>query len=164
MTAYTFTKVTDNAKFNRGATTTVVATFDVDTETSTTGLANGDTISGVPIPEYATIVGYTLTFDELDTNASPTGTISLGDSGSSTRFLSAVALGGSASSYVYTEANAPAPGAFVASGITQNTPSNGVGYTYTADGTILLTVDAALATAATAGQLTLVVQYTDGAY
>jgi hypothetical protein len=160
MTAYNFTKVAQVSKYIGGYPQTVVATLDLAT-TIPTGFANGDTVSGILIPPNATIVSWFLSFDELDTNGAPTGTFGIGDAGSASRFATGLAMGGSAASYNYSsQVNNPAP-ALGSNFI----PSGGIGYKYdTSGGTIILTVEAAVATAATTGQLVLTVTYTDNAY
>jgi len=164
MTAFTFTRVKQENVLNRGASTTVVATFDVDVETSSAGLASGDTISGINVPQFATVTGYYLIFPELDSNGTPTGTFDLGDAADADRYLNGVVMGGSLTHYAYNEKDADLPGALVSTvGDTTNTPSNGVGFTYTADGVISLTVATAVATAVTSGTLVLAVTYTDNA-
>ena len=161
MTAFTFTRVKQENVLNRGASTTIVATFDMATEASS-GLAVTDTISGINIPKFATITDYYLIFDEFDTNVTPTGTFDLGDADDVDRYLNGVTMG--ATTNVFDRRDADAVGALVTTvGDTTNTPSNGVGFTYTADSTILLTVANAIATAATVGQLVLTVTYSDNA-
>lgn len=162
MTTFNFTRVKTETVFNRGTTSNIVATFDVATE-APSGLAENDIITGISAPKFGTITGYYLIFDELDTDASPTGTFDLGDTDVADRFLSGVAMGGALTHYAYDEKDAPAPAAFVSSGDTLNTPSNGVGFTYTDNGTIQLLVSAAVVATATSGQLVLVIEYTDNA-
>ncbi len=164
MTDYTFTRVTPHKKLNQGALNTAFATFDIDTET-TAGLAKDDTIYGIVVPSGCTIVDYYLNTDEVDTSGSNTGKFDVGiEGGDVDALLDGVAVGGSASNYVYTKADAPAPGALVSSGSTINQPSNGPGYTTTAESTFGILVSDTVATAATSGQIVLGITWSDNVY
>lgn len=62
-------------------------------EITPTTLGAGDTFDMIRVPNGAIITGVTLYADDLDSNVSPTLTLSVGDSSSSTRFISASTIG-----------------------------------------------------------------------
>jgi hypothetical protein len=113
----------------------------VATATLTAALALNDTIDMVKMPAGATIVDMILYSTDLDTSTSLT--YNLGDAGSAARFLSASTVGRA--------------GGFVEiSGMVAAT----LGYTFTAETTIVLTVAAApTSTPITSGTIVLAVTY-----
>lgn len=90
----------------------------------------------------------------LDTNATPTATISVGDSGSSTRFINAAQAGSATSTQVTRWINQ-------AQGTTSGVVSSGTGYVYSAGTSprFIVTVGGTVATAATTGVIRLRVFY-----
>lgn len=110
----------------------------VSTYTLTEGTIN-DVIQMVKVPKGAVITAITLACPDIDTNVSPTVTLSVGDGGSTARFISASTIG-------------------QAGGVASLSVPGGLGYTYTADDTIDVLIAAATATFA-AGDITLVVKY-----
>lgn len=135
MTTYTTTKtdsVSDPTKANIGIMS-VWATVE------TTALTTGTIYQMVKIPVGATIVKVTLATDDLDSNGSPTITLSVGDGTTPARFISASTVG-------------------QAGGVVREDVVAGVGYKYTADDTIDVEVTNQAATAAQ-GTITLAVLY-----
>lgn len=110
-------------------------------EYALTAWATNDTLDMIRVPAGAIITGITLYSDDIDSNVSPTATISVGDSGSATRFISASTVG-------------------QAGGFT-NTLASGTGamfFKYTAEGVIRLTAGTGSATFQ-AGTVKLKVSY-----
>jgi hypothetical protein len=97
-------------------------------ELALTALANADTIQMIPIPNGARVLDWTLGADDLDSNGTPTITLGLGDSGSSTRYVSASTIAQTGAAPVNTLLK------------------TGFGYIYTADDMLTITVSAAIAT------------------
>ena len=116
---------------------TVVGTYEI-----TAALALNDVIQMVHVPDGATVVSTVLGTDDLDTNGSPTIVLDVGDDGDTDRFVDGATVG-------------------QAGGITDTSDMamTGFGYTYTADNTIDVLVQAAPATGATSGTITLAVSY-----
>lgn len=105
----------------------------------TTDLATGSVVEAFVVPAGFTVVGIIAVASDMDSNGSPTLAISVGDSGSSTRFLSSSTIGQAGTT-------------------TQTLASTGLLYAYTADTKILVTMTTGSATAV-AGTLDL---YLDG--
>ncbi len=101
------------------------------------------------------IVDTALIFTPLDTNASPTATISVGDSGSATRFINAANAGsGTSNAQLHLYINQ-------AQGLTNGVVTSGSGYLYGSNTTPVLkvTVGGTVATAQTAGVIRLRVSF-----
>lgn len=101
----------------------------------TTDLTTGSVVEAFIVPAGFTVTGVIAVATDMDTNGSPTLAISVGDSGSSTRFLSSSTIGQAGTS-------------------TQTVASTGLLYAYTTDTKILVTATTGSATAA-AGTLDL---------
>lgn len=88
---------------------------------------------------------------KLDTNATPTGVFILGDATDDNRFIDAVSIGWTgAESYIDYDINvAPVSGS----------SGTGAGYIYTAQTSLILKINAAVATAASTGQIGLWISY-----
>jgi hypothetical protein len=122
-------------------------------------LANGDTITtpagGLP-SNGIVILDTEIVSSIIDTNAAPTGTYNLGDSGLATRFISAGVLGANTlAKQIKTEINQAQTVS------ASNVVTAGAGYFY-ADGTnpqLILAVNAAIATSAGSGYIRLKVLY-----
>lgn len=100
------------------------------------------------------IVDTQLIMPALDTNATPTATISVGDSGSATRFVNAALAGSTQSTQMTVWINR-------AQGLTSGVVSTGSGYLY-AQGTdprIVVTVGGTVATAQSSGVVRLRVSF-----
>lgn len=104
----------------------------------TTDLATASVVEAFVVPAGFTATGVIAVATDMDTNGSPTLAISVGDSGSSTRFLSSSNIGQAGTS-------------------TQTVASTGLLFAYTADTKILITMTTGSATAA-AGTLDLYLQ------
>lgn len=111
------------------------------TYTLTAALALNDVIQMVKIPSGATVLDTILSCNDLDTGGAPTITLSVGDGGSTARYLSASTIGQTG-------------------GLAHTATHGGHGYAYTADDTIDVLVAAAPATGATTGTVALTVIYT----
>jgi hypothetical protein len=98
-------------------------------------LTTGNVVEAFTVPAGFTVTGIIAVASDMDTNGSPTLALSVGDSGSSTRFLSSSTVGQAGTS-------------------TQTVASTGLLYAYTADTKILVTATTGSATAA-AGTLDL---------
>ena len=59
----------------------------------TANAANGDIFNFGTVPKGFRVLGATLEATDIDTNASPTVTINVGDAGSATRYFSAATVG-----------------------------------------------------------------------
>jgi hypothetical protein len=96
------------------------------------------------------IISTRLQIPKLDTNATPTATLILGDATDDNRFINNVSGGwDDEASYVMYDSN-----------VTPDVPSTvGVGYTYTAATSLILKINAAVATAASTGHIALWVKY-----
>lgn len=155
MTAYNFTALQPVSPWSPGKTFTVGGYFKL-----TTGLANGDTITlanAIP-PSGVTAIAAMVYSTQLDSNAAPTGTYSLGDSladgSAAARYISGGLMGtNQAGRQIQTFSN-------VAPAFTGTAQNTGVGYQYTTDENsnvnqgyldLKLTVTNALATAAGTG-------------
>jgi hypothetical protein len=100
------------------------------------------------------IVDTQLIMPPLDTNATPTATISVGDSGSATRFINAAQAGSATATQVSRWINQ-------AQGLTSGVVSSGSGYLYGngANPQIIVTVGGVVATAQTTGTIRLRVSF-----
>lgn len=110
-------------------------------EYTLTAWATNDYVEMVRVPAGAIITGVTVYSDDIDSNGSPTATISVGDASSATRFVSASTI--------------PQAGGFT------NTLASGTGaifYKYTSEGVIRCTASTGSATFA-AGTIKLLVTY-----
>lgn len=110
-------------------------------EYTLTTWATNDYVEMVRVPLGAIITGVTVYSDDIDSNGSPTATISVGDASSATRFISASTI--------------PQAGGFT------STVASGTGamfYKYTAEGVIRCTAGTGSATFA-AGTIKLKVSY-----
>ncbi len=113
-------------------------------------VAQNDTITFTNIipANGVEILSVRLQVPKLDTNATPTAVAIVGDSVDDNRFIDAVSLGwDDETSYVTYDSNTT-PAATV-----------GVGYRYTAVSSLILKVNAAVATAASTGDIKLWVTY-----
>ena len=102
---------------------------------ATTDLATGAVVAAFKVPAGFTVTDIIAVASDMDSNGSPTIALSVGDSGSSTRFLSSSTIA-------------------QAGGTTQTLASTGLLYNYTADTDILVTATTGSATAV-AGTLDL---------
>lgn len=130
------------------AATNVQARANIDvvgrcvTYTPSVALALNDVINMIKIPKGATILDGQLSTADLDSNGTPTIALSVGDSGSATRFLSSATTARSG-------------------GMTEFDQPGGIAYTYAADDYIQVKVSTAPATWQS-GAITLKVLYTMG--
>jgi hypothetical protein len=147
MVAYNFDKVANIAKYSHDGTTTVTAQFELTAE-----LTTADTISGVPVPGEAVITDIKLITTELDTDASPTLTLNVGDATDPDRFIAVATTGDAVNT---TSANVTS--------IVSNVIDTGLGYEYAAEDSLVVDVAANAATGATTGHVILVVTYTTDA-
>lgn len=145
MTAYNFTLVDSASPWTPGLEYTAVGTFAL-----TGALASGDTITaaniipgnGVEIKEI--IVSH----PRLDSNATPTGTYNLGDGTTAAAFIASGNMGGVNAGVNMSNTINVAPSTTTGAGMIYNNATN-----------VVLTVNAALATAVTTGLVTLKVVY-----
>lgn len=100
----------------------------VYSELAITAAGAGDIYKMIPIPSGARVVDWGLGADDIDSNGSPAVTLSLGDSGSSTRYVSGSTIGQTGAAPVDAKLK------------------TGYGYQYTADDDIRITVGVAAAT------------------
>jgi hypothetical protein len=106
---------------------------------SATDLVTGNIVEAFVVPAGFTVTGIIAVASDMDSNGSPTVAISVGDAGSSVRFLSSSTIGQAGTT-------------------TQTLASTGLLFAYTADTKILVTMTTGSATAV-AGTLDL---YLDG--
>jgi hypothetical protein len=113
--------------------------------------ANSLPINGIKIAEVEVL------HKPLDTNATPTMTYSVGDSGLSTRFISAAGAGDTITTVGHQIRNA----INIPQGKTAGVVTTGTGYLYGAGTSpqLILTVDGVVATGATTGTVRMVVHY-----
>lgn len=179
MTVYNFNAIEpytyELAKFSYGHT--YIQEFEFAFPSGFAGFANGDTVV-TPLSQVVTVNGQPVNIynglptngiviletevvtSKIDSNASPTGTFNLGDTnasgvgytGSATRFINGGLLGGA--NQIITDINQ-------AQTLTNNVVTAGSGYFYPDGSTpqLVLTISAALATAATTGYIRLKVTY-----
>lgn len=106
----------------------------------TAALAAADVVEMIRVPAGAIIYSVLLKVTDLDTNGTPTITLTVGDGADTDRLVTSSTIG-------------------QAGGSTTTLASTGLLYTYTAEDTIDITVGTGPATGATTGTLELVVQY-----
>lgn len=154
MTAYNFSQILPASsyppKWESGQLYCVDFEYDVS---SGSALANADTIttpSGALSGDGIRIVDVEVSHPELDSNATPTGTYDVGDSGAAARFIDGAVMGvngvTTAGYLVYNRIN-------IAQALTSGVVSAGSGYLY-AQGTdpqLILTVASAVATGVASG-------------
>ena len=128
-TAYTQPQV-GNQGFSR-----TMKTLGARVSLLTTDLAVGKTTAAFVVPKGFVVTGLIAVASDMDANGTPTLTLSVGDAGSGTRYLSASTIGQAGTS-------------------TQTLASTGLLYENTAETEILITATAGAATAA-AGTLDL---------
>jgi len=132
--------------------------YSIDFEYTLLGAAvTGDTYTTptLSMPDNGiTIVDTQLIMVPLDTNATPTATISVGDSGSATRFVNAAQAGDAYATQVTRTINQ-------AQGFTAGVVTSGTGYIYTAgtDIRFIVTLGGTVATAASTGVIRLRVSF-----
>lgn len=126
--------------------TQVTATYSL-----TAALAASDVIQMVKVPTGARIIEMLLAADDLDTNATPTIVLDVGDGGDTDRFIDGA-----------TSAQVGGGLVRLGQGLT-TTAADALGYTYTADDTIDVLVQAGPATGATTGDIVLTVIYSNDA-
>lgn len=115
--------------------------------TLTAALVLNDVIQMVTVPKGAQILEIILGSDDLDTNGTPTIVLNVGDGNLSDRFIKQQTV-------------AQAGGVVrLGAGIAATLVSGAIGYQYTAEDTIDVLVQAAPATGATSGDITLAVLY-----
>ena len=154
MAAYNFTLVPANPHWSAGDTQVVTAYYDLNG----VALAQNDTITATNMIPVNGVSIYDLycTHTELDTNATPTGTYNIGDTVSATRFIASAPMGVNGVTttgfQMYNRFNS-APTS--ASGVT----TAGIGYIYTSNASLVLTVNGVVATGATTGVIFLTVIY-----
>lgn len=156
-----------NSPWSPGMVYTVGGYFDISTTVSAAGFTNGDTITATGmIPEGGVTVLQTVVLGAPgDSNGSPTGTFSLGDSladsNHAARFILAGLLSKQDGAQVLQYQN-------VTPTITSGAYVKGVGYSYTTNENsngefgnvdIVLTATASMATATTSGILYVYVTY-----
>ena len=107
--------------------------------TSGDGTAAGDVIQMIKVPAGARILDVILACDDVDTNGTPTIVLDVGDGGDTDRFIDGSTVGQTG-------------------GVSRMNSAVGADYTYTADDTIDIRLDAAAATKA-AGDVHLTVLY-----
>lgn len=164
MTAYNFLLIDSRSPWSSGAMYTVRGYFDVSTTDGGSGLAENDTITatGIIPNNGVEITEIIVSHPELDTNATPTGTYNVTDATTpSIAFINSARLavnGITSSGALITNRINVAPT------YTNGVITAGPGYVYggsnpTTVNSLLLTVNAAVATAATAGIMQLIVTY-----
>lgn len=134
-------------RWEKGKTLSVTGVFQ-----GTAALVANDVVQLVPIPTGAIIQGITVGVAGLDTGNNVT--TSLGDGTTAARFVSNATVGRAnvTTSYI-TNSNAVTPT------VSSGTIATGLGYKYTADDTIDLTVTANAATSTTAPIISATVTY-----
>lgn len=156
MTAYSFTLVDPISPWISGEVLCARAYYDLNG----VALANADTITADNIipGDGVEIMEVLVSHPELDTNATPTGTYNVGDSGTAARFISSAPMGVNG---VTTSGFQLRNGINIVTGTTSGVVSTGAGYRYTGTSAsdLVLTVNAAVATGATAGVVHLLVFY-----
>lgn len=164
MTAYNFTLIDAVSPWSAGNSYIVRAYFDVSTTSGGSGLANNDTITATGIiPDNGTeILEVIVSHPELDTNSTPTGTYSVADATTNTiAFITSAPMGVNGvttSGFILTNRINIAPT------LTSGVITAGPGYRYGGSSpatvnSLTLTVNAAVATAATSGIIQLIVMY-----
>lgn len=97
-------------------------------ELAITQAGAGDIFKMIPVPANARVLDWGIGSDDIDSNGAPTVTLSLGDNGSATRYVSGSTLGQSGAAPVDAKLK------------------TGYGYKFTADGDIRITVGTGAAT------------------
>lgn len=155
MANYNFTLIDAVSPWSAGALFAVRGYYDLNG----VGLVNGDTITATNIiaPDGVEIFETWVTFPRLDTNATPTGTFNLGDAVVANRFIASAPLG-STNTIAGTQLKA---GINVPTVTANGVITSGAGYRYTGttNSSLVMTVNAAVATAATTGVVHLLVLY-----
>ena len=151
MTAYSFDTVNPVANDLPSGTITQIALFEVDVALVAADTIGSDT-GGILIPTNGVITDVTVIYPELDSSGS--ATLSVGDSDDDNRFIAAAPMSGSATFY-RTDIN-------VIPTSTSSVIGSGMGYKYTAQKGIFITIDGtAVGTGVTgAAPIILKVQYT----
>lgn len=156
MTAYNFSLTyPDSQQPTRWAPGELV---DVVFEYSLSGaLASADTIttpSGALPSAGIRIYDVEISYPELDSNASPTGTLNVGDSGNAARFISGALMGRADGGVIYTPIN-------VAQTLSSGEVATGTNYYYVpgTDPRLVMTVASAVATGVTSGYIRMKVSY-----
>lgn len=156
MTAFNFTLIDRVSNWSSGDILVARAYYNLNG----TGLANTDTITATNIipGNGVEIMEVMVSHPELDTNATPTGTYNVGDAGNASRFIASAPLGVNG---VTTAGFQIRNGINIVTTTTSGTISSGAGYIYTgtSPASLVLTVNAAVATAATTGVVHLYVTY-----
>jgi hypothetical protein len=156
MSSYNFTLVDPISPWNSGSFMMAKAYYDL----ATVALVNGDTITATNIipGDGVEIIEIFVSHPELDTNATPTGTYNVGDSGNAARFISSAPLGtNGATTAGFQIRNSINIATTTSSGVVAT--GSGYRYTGTSPASLILTVNAAVATGATAGVVQLLVIY-----
>ena len=168
MASYSYTNLQVQSPWIAGQTFTVGAFFNLASTNSSAGVANGDTITALGlIPEGGVeILSVLVTGAEMDSNSSPSGTFSLGDtlsdSNAAARYILGASLGTNLSNAQLVQYQNVAPT------VTDGAWVKGVGYVYNTnqnsnanagDVSAKLTVTASPATAATSGYTYLYITY-----
>ena len=165
MTAYNFTLLDPISPWSSGMVYTQRAYFDVSTTSGGSGFASGDTVTvtGLVPPGGCEILQVTVQSPELDTNSTPTATYSVTDATTSTiAFITNAPAGVNG---VTTTAFQLSNSINIAPTFTAGVITAGPGYIYhgtentVAPNNLVLTITAAVATAATAGIVHLIVTY-----
>lgn len=152
MTAYNYSQI---VPFNgQNPVFEVGNDYSIDFEYVLTGaLSSGDTITtpaGALPSDGIRILEVEVIAPETDTNATPTGTFDVGDSGDADRFIDGIPMGVAG---VTTAGYQMRQGINIAQGTTNGVVSSGVGYLYGQGTTpqLITTVASAVATGATTG-------------
>lgn len=150
MTAYTGTNLATTPRYLQGYEFTAVGQYAL----GGVALANGDTITFTNIlpDKKVTILDFELVSPELDTNATPTGTISAGNSDSATGFATAASMAVNLSNSLAENLVINGNGALIGASPTANNRG------------LVLTVASAVATGATTGTITVRIRYLCGAF
>lgn len=156
MAAYNFTLIDTVSPWSSGQVFVARAYYDLNG----VGLANADTITatGIIPSDGVEIMEVMVSHPELDTNATPTGTYNVGDANDADRFIASAPLGVNG---VTTTGFQIRNGINLATTTSSGVVATGAGYIYTGTSTssLVLTVNAAIATAATTGVIHLYVTY-----
>lgn len=163
--AYTFNLIDTIVPWSAGALYTTRAWFDVSTTSGGSGFGNGDTVTatGIVPPDGCEIVDVRVNFPEQDTNTTPTGTFTVTDATtSSISFIATAPLGVNGITTTGYQMNI---GINQAPTYTNGVITAGPGYIYggtensASPNSLVMTITAAPATAATAGIVHLMVTY-----
>lgn len=154
MAAYNFTLIDTISPWSSGQIFIARAYYDL----GGVALANTDTITATNIipSDGVEIIDVMVYHTELDTNATPTGTYNVGDATSAARFISSAVMGVNG---VTTAGFQVRNGINIATTTSSGVVATGAGYIYTDNASLVLTVNAAVATGATTGVIHLLVTY-----